>query len=203
MRRDLCQRLFIDMDGVLVDFNGPVLRKYGKSPEPPEMWTIYEACGVDRNTLFNDMSYDEWLGLPKTPECDQILEICTRAFDPRNIFILSSPLFHACDPKVLAAKHEWIWTHMPEPFRHQSFIGVSKFGAAHPNSVLLDDHSRQTTEFFSEGGSALLLPRKWNTPNWDRDLGNWLETSLDIWRQGAGHTYHITGHSCDKKAIEV
>lgn len=157
--------VFVDMDGVLVDFVGGVL-KHHKLPgttvdrfkgsyaietildmTPAEFWTH-----LDENRKF-------WADLSPTRECFQIIESLERQFGKQHVYLLSSP---AMSPDCYSGKAEWVAKHLPRYMSRLFLMGKKHFCAAR-GRLLVDDSDANVDMFRRFGGSAVLYPRPWNS----------------------------------------
>ena len=143
-------KLYLDMDGVLVDFLGHVekcqfFRKNGKVD-----WDKV----IDKGPQFwNEM---EWMpGAEKT-----FSELISLSESGKfEIFILSAVNF----PTGVEGKKLWIQTHTKFPLENVIIVSHSedKSKYASPDSILVDDREKCLIPFKEAGGKVILF-KNWN-----------------------------------------
>lgn len=146
-------KLYLDMDGVLVDFLGHVekcqfFRKNGKVD-----WDKV----IDKGPQFwNEM---EWMpGAEKT-----FSELISLSESGKvELFILSAVNF----PTGVEGKKLWIQTHTKFPLENVIIVSHSedKSKYASPDSILVDDREKCLIPFKEAGGKVILFK------NWDETL---------------------------------
>ena len=161
--------LYLDLDGVLVDFVGGVCKVFGISKEElyrrwePNNWKIHEGLEMTESDLWQtiDTVPHFWEQLEWTEDGKQILHLCERYLDPDDdeLVLMTSP---SRDPKSAAGKIEWIYQHAPK-YRRKFAITPVKTGFASLQSVLVDDSDRNIREFMLALGWTVLIPRRWNS----------------------------------------
>ena len=168
---NLKPKIFVDLDGVIVDFVLPVMARYGASIEGEAFyplgfgWDVVGATNMIRgnrglkplsNTEFWDgLNYDFWLNLRCYPLAPQFLQALESVGD---VYFATSPTLSS---ECVAGKFDWI----KRQFRHmirRFFIGADKSVFAGPNAILIDDRDKNVDEFREAGGQAFLIPRPWN-----------------------------------------
>jgi hypothetical protein len=152
--------LFLDLDGVLVDFVLGAFTKHKKFiPMNDVIWDFNEQMGLKPVEFWAPLDYDFWVNLPWTKEGKDIVQICLKVFGDGNITLLTSP------PKTKGAiqgKIDWIERELPQ-FKRRFLIGPGKEAIAGPGKVLLDDCQVNTDAFYDNGGVSVLVPRPWNS----------------------------------------
>lgn len=155
---------FLDMDGVLADFEGGICASLGrKSPyldaasygtfDMEKLWNI-SAEEFWRGTQRNGF----WRDLEKTPEADAIVELACSTFGVDNVCILTAP---SRDSRCIPEKSQWIAKHYPH-LRNNMLFGSAKRFLAGPNRLLLDDRDANIENFYQAGGWGITVPRLWN-----------------------------------------
>ena len=176
----------IDLDGVLVDFEFGMARAHGVDLETitpageQRDWEWHGMLGLSRSAFWRPAdNIDFWLNLPWTPDGEEILAAVLRRFGPEQVCILSSP---SRSPFSAAGKVAWIQRHLPRTLQRSFLIGPRKELLASPRSLLLDDNDANVARFRAAGGSAILVPRPWNS-SWDAPLATvaLVEQELDAW----------------------
>jgi hypothetical protein len=110
-------------------------------------------------TFWQSIKRDFWATVPKSRECDWLLETCAGLVGRENVCILSSPTL---DPDCASGKVEWIYTFMPQWMHRQFLIGPRKHFCARPDSLLIDDRDKNIEDFCAAGGCGITMPRPWN-----------------------------------------
>jgi len=184
--------LFLDVDGVLVDWLAGCHRLHGKRWSPgdatlqywpytfgPKGWDFYKdpAFDVELKDLFTGMNRNFWASLGWMPDGPEILSKCERYF-AGNVFLLSSPCH---EDGTIDGRFDWINANMPK-YRKRILVGDCKEAiakAAGPDAVLLDDWDRNTNAWTEAGGTAIVCPRPWNSAYKKADdIMNVLDISL-------------------------
>jgi 5'(3')-deoxyribonucleotidase len=164
----MMNRCFLDVDGVLADFVGGVHRKLGIEfsydawpyKKGPEGWNFHDEIGITFEDLSELCDFEFWKNLEWTPDGHDILRVVLRYFDPNQITLLTSPM-----PNVMSAsgKMAWIMDKLPAyKFRTGIWTDSKAILAGVPDSVLVDDHQKNTDVWQAGGGRAVLVPRPWN-----------------------------------------
>lgn len=149
------RRLFLDLDGVMADFDAHFEALYGLHPAvycdlhgDDAMWERIHSTG----SFFRD--------LPPMPGALEAFERCLQFFDPT--------ILTAC-PKsdykgVAAQKHGWVREHLgPQWFVCPTAGGTSKPRfLQHPGDILIDDFERNTKLWEKAGGVAILHRGDWD-----------------------------------------
>lgn len=167
-------QVYLDMDGVIVDFVGGVLDSLKLSRArvknfPQGKWdfddSVYQKVfGVNNEDIFWGRLTDEfWENLPVTHEFDLYWEYIISKYNP---ILMSAP------PRVGATgKIKWIRKNLPSIYRSGRFcLTRRKELFAQPNTVLIDDRDRNITNFKAAGGEGVLVPRQWNSLHMYQDL---------------------------------
>lgn len=171
--------IFVDLDGVLVDFVGGICASHKiPNPYPPYhdcdwmslnlddahlsvagKWDICALCGIPEEEFWAPtQSHDFWRDLPATKDGQQILTAAELAVGPKKVFLLTSPTQSAY---AFSGKAAWVERHLPQYFR-RLLIGSCKHLCARPDHLLIDDYNLNHDEFRAAGGQVVLVPRPWN-----------------------------------------
>lgn len=158
--------VFIDLDGVLVDFMPAALRAsgYGRFFERrpdirgEDAWRVDELLpGCSKQEFWSRLDSAEfWRDLEILPHAHQIVE-AARAVG-RTVF-LTSPNHNTgcCEGKL-----QWIRHHFPE--LQDSFVLTrQKELLAGPGRYLIEDHDPYLARFREHGGDGFLVPALWNS----------------------------------------
>ena len=164
-------RCFLDMDGVLSDFQSHICEMFGHRWEdiserwPPGTYHTHDVLGVSEEEMWSrTLGVDYWESMPKTDECDLVLTLAATVFGQENVAILTSP---SRDPLCAAGKILWFHKHHPE-WTRSLMIGSRKHLIANPNCVLIDDWDVNVQTWRTRGGMAILVPRLWNAEHANR-----------------------------------
>jgi len=175
--------LFLDMDGVLVNWcegahklhGKPYSNKHWPYARGPKGWDFYKEPKFDiaYGPLFEPMGFDFWANLNWMPDGQEILQICENVFKD-DVYLLTAP--HQAEG-VIDGRREWIDRNMPK-YRRKVLVGYCKNAiamAAGENAVLLDDWDRNINDWSEAGGTAVVCPRPWNS---QEHLSNEVITTL-------------------------
>jgi len=137
--------IYLDMDGVIVDFIGGIIGKKSY-PYPLGSFDIPQEDYMSKDE-------DWWANLEWTLDGKEIYE----SVKHKLVFILTTP----CNPASMFGKMRWISKNLPE-MRKRVIFTQHKYLFAHPRVTLIDDSSKNCTEFTEHGGKAFCIPRLWN-----------------------------------------
>ena len=184
----MLKTVYLDMDGVLVDWVGGVFDLFGCGPHGQErirqhddVYTelsrqldrkVTDAEVIHKVSLF---SPDFWANLKWTKLGPDILRTCARA---PSTMILTSPGSHST--QCAAGKTEWVRNNIPTLVGKTAILR-DKWEVAHGKSILIDDKQSTIEKFEKAGGYGFLWPRPWNRyrrPPTDQDVRR-LGASLD------------------------
>lgn len=163
--------VYLDIDGVLANFNKAAFRALGLEykPDHPVLkeWHWYKYFGLTFDQLNEVCTSDFWVNLEWTPDGQEILHLVEDNFD--NIYLLTTPMpnYQSYDGKI-----KWVKANLPRYFRKTIITMAPKHLLAKPNTLLIDDKDSNCEEFNEAGGSAILVPRSWNM--------SWMYNTLDI-----------------------
>lgn len=156
-------KILLDMDGVLTnlvkgvadlleidywdlyqklmdEYDIPKVLAYNKK----DFWGLIDNAGSE--FWSNLEGYPWWNYLPK-----HLSEIA-------EVYICTSP---SVSPNCAKGKVEWIQRRYGKWFR-EFIITPQKHLLANRNTILIDDHEKNTSKFFSHGGNVVLFPHPWN-----------------------------------------
>jgi len=156
-------RIFLDMDGVMVDFVGSVLRLVRRPDlladwRPRGCYDLTRVLGVPHEYLWENAysNVNFWRNMQPYPWLEQLLDTCRR-YGP--IAIASDP---SLSPEAAAGKIEWMTRHVPAS-TDRLLLTSHKYLLANANSVLIDDSDKNIVEFRRAGGQGILFPQPWNS----------------------------------------
>lgn len=165
-------RVFLDLDGTVVDFITPAMELNGVPPHisanyPKVGWDVVKACNTLRDQLGlppvnvhdfwrNVNSSVFWSGLKPYPGALDFVDWLTSKFD---VYISTSP---SSSPHSSWGKHAWVYEKLPR-LKRKLFIGSQKHLLAGRGRLLIDDSDENCNKFQDWGGKSLLVPRPWNS----------------------------------------
>jgi 5'(3')-deoxyribonucleotidase len=160
------KNIFLDLDGVIVDFVGPACVAHNKDPkEILDNWEIGEwnmakMWGITNYYFYEPINNRKWWAELKFTE--DALGLLSKLHDIygdkvyEKVCILTS---HGGYAEIAAGKIEWIKKNMPK-FPH--ILTRSKHFCASAKNVLIDDNDLNYFNFKENGGECILFPRIWN-----------------------------------------
>jgi len=164
-------KIFLDMDGVIVDFVMPAMAMHnaeitGETAFPKGFgWDILGATNKIRkdrgfnklsaSQFWNALGYSFWANLRPYPLAFRLI---SRLETVGDVYFATSPtLSGAC----FAGKYDWVRHNLPH-LKRKLIITADKTVLATANSILIDDRDRNVDDFIECGGQAILVPRPWN-----------------------------------------
>jgi phosphoglycolate phosphatase-like HAD superfamily hydrolase len=159
--------IYMDMDGVLVDFLRGWLASYSGLGEPtrqPTRWDFYKELGYTEegfNNTLNQLTSHWWATLEPTASFDRLYE---QLRDLRELGYIVHILSHAVTPEAKLGKYEWIQRNMPDFLDSLIMVdeAADKAAYAHKRAILVDDNEDNVTRFMEAGGEAMLFGQPWN-----------------------------------------
>ena len=175
------ERIWVDMDGVVVDLIGGLCKSHG-IPNPylaPKNYgknTVHEVLKSSHDAIWNvTESTDFWRKLEFTDDGAEFLALAEAHVGFENVGLMSSPRAH---PASATGKIWWTRDNLRE-YETSLVIGDKKDKAAYYGSLLLDDSYYQVSNFIKAGGKALLVPRPWNRLYWIRNPIDWVTHAIE------------------------
>lgn len=161
--------IYLDMDGVIVDFVGAALALYGVSSSAQTKITSWDGIPVLLTHALQQQVTDQmfwaridnagarfWAKLEWTPWGKKVFDLCCQ-FAP--VVLMSTPTRH---PSSAAGKLEWINANMDHGWTRRFALTPCKHHMAHPGAILIDDYDQNCSMFEEHGGRAFLFPAPWN-----------------------------------------
>lgn len=178
-------RIFLDMDGVMVDFDSGACAAHGVTPawlaerRTPGQWSIVDPLGVSLDTFWdriNDQGETFWLGLQPQPWLRELLHLVDTITD--DWYVVSSP-DEAAVGAVYSGKVKWLKRYFGKSFNR--FIPTPHKHLLAGNGILIDDHQTNVNEFVRHGGQAVVFPSIGNNlyPHRDRPV-YWLSNQAQL-----------------------
>jgi PAS domain-containing protein len=142
--------LYLDMDGVVADFNSYAEKILGKSQQD-EVWSEEEWSVLKQyQRIYRD--------LPKTAYADQLVELCKKKCEQQNwqfLFLTAVPkgndIRWAFWDKVL-----WAQRYFPDTPVHFGPYSKNKYVHCESGDILIDDRTSNIQEWTEAGGRAIL-----------------------------------------------
>jgi len=153
----MIKTVFLDMDGIITDFNKAVCEKFDL-PYPPQVYHFFPKIRSQVNDFCNELF---WQNLEWMDDGHDILRMVTKRFDTKNIYLLTKVM-----PNIESASGKMMWIRDNLPIYLDRVIimtlGVPKSLLAQPDTLLIEDCDKYVDGFREAGGKALLVPRPWN-----------------------------------------
>lgn len=159
-------RIFLDMDGVLVDFISGLKALWPRRlPEwPPNDWDVHKVLGLTETEMWDkvlEKGESFWSELSPYSWSKPLVDLVSDVSD--EWYISTTPQNNgAC----VSGKLQWLKATFGDCFEDY-FLGKHKFVLADSRSVLIDDNDYNVEYFREVGGHAILFPQPWNS---NRDL---------------------------------
>lgn len=173
MRRGIC---YLDIDGVLADFEGSTLELCGIPRGDTHLLTHWDAFdGLPNSSQWRDKIRDSgrpfWEDLPKLPWADEVFGLCKSAFS--KVILMTHPGIW-----VEAAPGKTAWISREFPSADGFCLTDVKGFLAGPGKTLIDDNRLWCDQFSENGGEVFCFPRPWNgrnVPNPESHLREFLD----------------------------
>ena len=170
--------VFLDMDGVLVDFVGGINKVFSLPKEfpPPKadglpQWNWFENYGLTSREVNAVCDIDFWANLEWMHDGKQIFKYIEERVDQSNIYLLTTPM---PNPGSGTGKMLWVNKHLPRYSERTIITQAPKSIFAGLDRLLIDDKDENVTEFVAAGGQGILVPRPWN------ELRGWAGETLQV-----------------------
>lgn len=175
------QRILLDMDGPLVDFDAGCERLwpgYTAQREPGVWKGYYPRAGIHDQTSFwkdiNKSGSEWWANLPQQPWMQELFRLVNKL--TTDWYILSSP---SSDDSSYIGKREWIRRNLNEFYLDKLILTPHKSLFAAKGALLIDDREETTAKFQAAGGEAIVFPHIGNSLHHERhDPMTYLRTLL-------------------------
>ncbi len=169
-------KIFLDMDGVLVDFvsglHKRMVMEYDEQAYPYKLGEyemlgfVADKKGIKLNHVFEVTSRPLfWTGLEWEPNGRAILEAAYKSVGQDNVYLLSAPMAR---DGVWSGKVRWVQANIPELLPRMIISSAPKHLLANGDSLLIDDKDKNIDGFRLAGGRGVLVPRPWNSRYMDR-----------------------------------
>ncbi|HUW48066.1 MAG TPA: hypothetical protein VMW36_04900 [Patescibacteria group bacterium] len=174
--RDIARKtlkLFLDLDGVVVDFMAGIHKaagvpySYNEYPYELGKWDILGKIGVDSPLGFNLIdklcSTEFWRELQTMHDHSIVKRSIISAFgsdvwDAKTLLTTSMP-----NPGTPSGKMLWLQEHRMADDLIMTSWKTPKSIIAGPGRLLIDDCDKNINEWRANGGFGILVPRPWNS----------------------------------------
>lgn len=160
------EHIFIDLDGVLVDFFNAALKLHG-APHladnwPAGEWDMPKVIGIGKGDFWRAIDDAGPLWWASLASYAWVAQLLTLAESVAPFTIATSP---SLSPNSYMGKALWLNENirLDGRSRRNWMLGESKHLLARPGTVLIDDNDIQCRKFVEAGGSAIIFPQPWNT----------------------------------------
>ena len=159
--------LYVDLDGVLVDFIGGWMDHHSiENRKPVTKWNFGEDYGLDRKDFYKSITslpISFWSNLNPTTWAFELIDRLSEAMDSfgcDKIMFLS----HSVSEDCRIGKQLWVNKHFPQLGDSLITVSDSKLKAkfANENCTLIDDKFENCVDFAKSGGRSFLFARPWN-----------------------------------------
>jgi 5'(3')-deoxyribonucleotidase len=148
--------LYLDMDGVLADFNRAARELLGATLEQERAaaaagrWTPQDWQQIQKNPNF-------YRNLPKTEIADDLVQQARQFRDNLNwnLYVLTAIPRHNDMPDAFHDKILWIQDYYPDLRVRFGPYSRDKAAFAQPGDILIDDRSENCQDWTNQGGTAI------------------------------------------------
>ena len=148
--------IYIDMDGVLVDFNKRAFEVHNKKYEEVDSHSLEKIWDINSREFWdpiNKLGNDFWANLEPFSWFKELIKMCSP-----NFCIATSP---SLSHYAAGGKVQSIQKLFGKSFR-KYHITPQKWELGKPGNILIDDLESNCEKFEQAGGSAILFPQKYN-----------------------------------------
>lgn len=175
------QKVYIDIDGVLGDYQGAVLAAFGDRygrPHPGQGLSDYLKVGGDLiGTRIKEKGAAFWAQMQLMPDAIDILNVILDRFPGDQLYLVSC---YTDDLSCYIGKASWVKLLFPAMFPRLRLV-LDKAELAGPGVLLIDDADDVAERFQAHGGAAIVVPRPWNKDHGIASprMAGWLAKMLD------------------------
>jgi 5'(3')-deoxyribonucleotidase len=188
--------VYLDMDGVLVDFVGGLHLALGLYYDPVtypykrgdyEMFPYAVEATKGRHTMDSLIqacrTVPFWANLSWDRRGRAIMRIVERYTD--QAYLASYPMDHH---DAWVGKLHWVDEHLPGYKSRLILMTAHKQLLARPGAILIDDRDDNISQFIEAGGQGYLVPQPWNSKHelFDSET-DWLP-DFELWMKNACKT---------------
>lgn len=159
------RRIYLDMDGVLVDFIGGALKIHGWTRESYLRamtlgeWDLVKPMGMTEDEFWgpiHNAGERFWVDLRPLPWINEIIDLAKSLGD---LWIMTSPTGH---PTSYSGKIQWLQNWFGREF-NRIILTSEKHFLAQENTLLIDDREETVQNFAKAGGDAVVFPTLHNS----------------------------------------
>jgi 5'(3')-deoxyribonucleotidase len=166
--------IFLDLDGVCVDFVGAALKLCG-APEgfvatKYDFFTDLFLSEADFWRLIDKAGWRFWSELPEYPWLDEMLKALKKQ---GRVIFLTAP---SSNPLSSYGKVKWFKTKFGPRFGDFILTNQKDLLAKDDSTILIDDSPSNYQKWGKAGGSAFLFPQPWNESLWNPIKDGWKVT---------------------------
>ncbi len=164
-------KVYLDLDGVTVNWLGPVLKLLNLDENDPKLRAILKSTNdwipkelvpeiVNVPKVVGKAGYNFWAFLPTFPWSQKLVEICSKY----DLYFLSSP---SNFPVAAHAKINYV----KKTFgNHKVIITEHKYACSGPNKILIDDLELNISKWRDAEGIGYLWPNMWKLLDGDEEV---------------------------------
>jgi 5'(3')-deoxyribonucleotidase len=187
-------KVFIDMDGVLVDFISGALEVFSVPYNSKtdfmlsiDTWEdLPRALGVSDQVFYSVMgklSYEFWLTLAPLRDtdklnCGNIVRRLTNSNKVETYILTTAVSANSAKGKIM-----WVEAHLPH-LADKVITAKTKAAVSGQGKVLIDDRPRNIEEWEAAGGRGILYPQDYNTDHTSLDRERFYENFEKLITEG-------------------
>lgn len=164
--------IYLDMDGVLVDFVRGACELYNYDPLMINK-TVQEHVNASDEDFWNLIDSEGeafWTELPMYRYAKTLVNRCQHK---SKVIVLTDPSFGAF---CYGGKKLWMMKHFPDI---PVYMAAEKWRLARRGDVLIDDKPSNVRDFNNHGGHGIMFPQRWNGYHVDaKDKVKYIEYQL-------------------------
>lgn len=155
-------RIYLDMDGVLTNFEKGIFKAHNKELDllnwPKGESEITNIWGITIEEFREPMEDENfWINLEPDPQFDNLFKLLDSYIKRGELCIATS---HSGLPGAASGKVKWLDKYCPNiPYA----ITKHKYLFVNNNSILIDDYDVNIEKFIKYGGRGILTPKPWNS----------------------------------------
>jgi len=163
----MIKTVFLDMDGVITDFNKAVCKSF-ELPYPPQVYHFFPKI---RSQVDKFCTEGFWRNLEWMYDGRDILRAIMETLGLEKVYFLTGMM-----PNVESGTGKLMWIRDNLPIYCNRVIlhtlEVPKYFLARPDALLIDDKDENVEKFRVAGGKAILVPRPWNKAYKDSEIAS-------------------------------
>jgi len=151
--------IYLDMDGVLVDFVTGISRQHNRpnpydDPQNHGKYNMEELWGITADEFLRPCGFDFWANLPPMEDFQDYKTLPVHG-------ILTRPTSTNTE-ECRAGKLAWVRRHWPE-MSGRVYFEREKARYAARGVILIDDDDKNIESWRTSGGIGVQVPRPWNS----------------------------------------